>query len=221
MRKKPSKLNVKKEVIDNFRVESLKHFEGCSPAVKYFSAMFGDQTRNLRTLKKPLVKVILEGKADWIINFCLNMIKPKHRMEFFGIYLHQALKHIEDDEIKRDIEGAFNYYCKNKNDNTVLKLLGVIETHLIPIKSELQYYSDPEILQPSEEVINTLQYEKHVLESIRFFLEDKERKFTRSITDGLMKLAESKCYLNFVEYNYERTLQDIALDLMDYTELWS
>lgn len=220
MMMKHKKLCVDDSVLENFSVALLKDFEGCVPAVKYFNAIYGDQVKNIRALRKQLVKAIQLGKSDWIINFCLNMLKPKYRMEFYGKYLLKALKSVEDESIQKDIELAFNYYCKNNNEKTVLKILANIESHLIPIKSELHYYNDPSTLPASEEVINTLQYEKNILESIRFFIEDKDKKFTRTVTDGLMKLAESKCYLNFVEYKYEETIQEIALDLMDHTEIW-
>lgn len=209
-----SKLIIKKEHIKNFSIDVVKEYEGCVDALRYLKRKHGDRIENLSNCEKEIKDLIeIDEKSEWVINFLLNMLKPQFRVAFYARYLYDALDNIEDKELSANLQLAFDSFSKKvpkKMDEIELSL----ERHLSAIDSELLFQAD-------DNIKCKLQYERLVLESVRFFITDKDRKFTRHVTDGLIKLAEAKAYRDLVKYNYGNEIQEVALSLMEFTELWN
>lgn len=216
-----TKLNVSKDHLKEFSISKVVDFEGCPTALKYLQQKFGDRVESLADCRNEVEELILkDGKAEWVINFMLNLLTPKNRAKFFHETMAYSLTLINDQEISKDILDAIEYYSRYHNQNTLSKIIAKLEKHLIPINSELEYYKTLDAPAPAEEVIASLHHERLMLESALTFMNDKERNFTRSITRGLLKIAESKSCLDIVEYKYEITIQSMAMDLLEFTELW-
>lgn len=211
---KKSKLAIKPEHIENFSIDVVKDYEGCVDALKYLKKIYGDTVKPLRACSKDFRVLIKDhNKSEWVINFFLNMLKPQYRVEFYSKEFHQALEKVSDPELKINLQLAFDSFSKKVGKKALTLIEQSLDRHLSNIDSELLH-------QVEIEIQNKLHYERAVLESVRFYISDKDRKFTRHVTDGLIKIAESKAHLPLVQYDYESSIKEIALSLMEFTELW-
>lgn len=205
---------ITKKDIESFTVRQVRDFEGCPMAMRHLMKTLGDTVYDLSTSQKVVQDLIEDDdKVDWAINFMLNLMKPKYRLEFYFKYLEEALIHIEDQEIKDYIHLSFISFSKRisaKSLKVMAHKMDVIYAHIGASLND----------QKDESIRNKLLYELEVLNSMKFFIDDEDKKFTRNITDGLMKLAEAKVYRNFVQYPYQDNIKQIAESLMEFTEVW-
>jgi hypothetical protein len=190
-----SKLNIKKEQLQNFSIDLVKDFEGCPSALKFLKARFGDRVDNLQNCKKEILELIeKDEKSDWVINFLLNLIQKKQRLMFYETHLIWSLDEYDDHSFKYAMLDLFSVVHKK----------GCVQAQLDSLKQDESNY----------------EYRRLILESLFFLYEDKDKKYTRSITDALMKLAEANVNLDIVKYNYESNIQATAKSLMEYVNLW-
>lgn len=209
-----SKLTIKADHLKNFCIDTVKEYEGCASALRYLKAKYGDRVEHLADCEDEVIEIIMkDNKGEWVINFLLNMIKPQFRCAFYAQHLFKALDNIEDTELRDNLQLAFDSFSKKTPSKDMSDIEATIERHFSHIDSELSY-------PHPENIHDKLQFERLVVESVRFFITDKERKFTRHVTDGLIKLAESTAYEDLVKYNYDVSIQEVALSLMEFTGLW-
>ena len=71
-----------------------------------------------------------------------------------------------------------------------------------------------------ESEINFLRFQKHLLESLKYLIDDSERKFIQSFKQALMKLIEAENESNFPVLNSLECKTKTAIELMEYTNLW-
>ena len=188
-------LKIKKADISDFGVDSVVDFEGCPSALKYLTQKYGQKRKNLVDCKDEILSLIEDDKEDWVINFLLNLLRPKYRLQFYTSLVETSLESFKDED--------FSQLC------------------LSYLKSPQKY---EEVLSATDELIvlndSSSEYKRLVLQSIYFLSQDGDKKYTRSITDGLMKLAEANVHLDVVKYNYQDNIRKIAHDLMDVVGLW-
>lgn len=213
------KIHADEKQISEFSVSTLRYLEGCPDALRFIKATFGDKTYNLKHSKSGVIDMIVKhDKPDWIINFLLNLMKPKYRLEFFQKYLEDAVKDFDDEEMKKDLLYAFSYFSKYENEKKIKIILKKLKSYSEPIEAELKTYNGSPYR--AEEIVATLNQELTVIEAILFFMDDQPKNFTRTVTDALMKLAEAKAWSNLVSLKYEDNIRATALDLVEFTEIW-
>jgi hypothetical protein len=210
-----SKVRVGRETLRKFSVRDFKDFEGCAPALKFLTAKYGDSTTyDLADCEQDVKDMIFKyDHPDWVINFLLNLIRPKHRLTFYFDHLLDAIESFEDKELKGFLKTAVAALSDRISKKEIEYVTAELNKHAAAIDAELE-------IQSNEDIINSLMAEKYVIISFRSIVEDTDKKFTRSITSALMKLAESKVYRDLVQYTYTSNIQEIALSLVEYTELW-
>jgi len=209
-----NKLIIKEEELKNFSVDLVKDFEGCASALRFLKGRFGNSNYDLSKCGLEIKRLIYgDNKSDWAINFMLNLLKPQYRLSFYLKTLQYHLDNMYDDELKNFISNCFNTYSKRCSKKNHQELKNKISS----IMSEIQLKINIEKKEKSRDELN---HQLYVLESVNFFLDDSNKKFTRHITDALMKLAEAKVFINVVQYQYEDNIRDTSVSLMEYLELW-
>ena len=214
-----NKLFASREVMERFSIDSLKRLEGCPPAVEFLKRKYGDRVDNLFSCGQEVMDlIVIDGKSDWAINFMLNLIKPEFRIAFYATKLGEMLTRTDDREFARDVYFMLKVHVEYMH-HEFLAASHKFESHRSAIKSELNHYAERNEA-PADSVLSALNHELLIVESVSFICADEKRNFTRSVTDALIKLAESKCTLDVVRYNYEEVIKETALELMGYTDIW-
>jgi len=100
----PKKLTITQDQIKNFSIDTIKDFEGCSPALSFLKKIYGDRVEDLSLTKPDFQRLIDVDKGIWIINFCMNLLDLQHRKEFFETILFEDMKKLASKKLKKDMD---------------------------------------------------------------------------------------------------------------------
>jgi len=113
------KFNMKK-----FNIKMLKEIDACTSAQKQLFKRFEGQTNvDLSTRKNDFINLIDEGRGDWVVFFCLSVMRPSQQYDFLRFCL---------DDIKQNFKGqvvdqacySMNSYIDGKGDKQELQNMG-------------------------------------------------------------------------------------------------
>ena len=194
----------------NFKIDLVKNYEGCPDAMAFLKNRYGDQQDNLRKRKNDFIALIDEGKGDWVINFFLNIMTKKQRLQYVLDRFH------ENTSLIRNIDNYFNDYLEdmktiNSNVNgseEIQKIYSKASEFRKEVKFELQ--------NESENSFHSIDFEKRMAESqlikgLLFFIFDIKGTLTKSGVFFFHCLSEAKVWNNssrtYISYLKEETLQ--------------
>jgi hypothetical protein len=161
---------------------------------------YGTASYNLIERKDDVTKLIQDDHADWVINFLFSLMFEQYRFEFFRLQLNTLLKHVKSRNLKKVAKNFLIEYEQGANSTIYRECVNLLDFS----KSRLNQQSvDACVCLALLEVANL-----------------NKTNPTRAMTDAMIKLAESKCYLDVVKYPYNENLEQMAFELMEYTEIW-
>lgn len=206
-----NKLIVSKEYIKNFSIATVKDYEGCPEALKMLHQRYGDEVATLSKRKKDfLVLATDDNKPHWVVNFLLNLMQEKYKLNFFESYLDDSIYLCGDKNIAQVIHKAFSAYKKNSS----------LDKHLATLNKTLEDLNKFNPISESEYQLKLNYVQKFLCESVLVLLADNKRVLTRSLNSALSKIAEAQSVLDLENSRDNIKMKSIALSLIDYTELF-
>jgi len=70
-----------------FNIEMIKDFGGCKQAMIYLRDKYGHEVDDLSKRRADVINLMDEGKEDWVINFCLNVMDNPNKVKFLEFVL--------------------------------------------------------------------------------------------------------------------------------------
>ena len=208
-----NKLIVSKEYINNFSVATVKDYEGCPEALKMLVQRYGDEVAVLSKRKQDFVKLVIDdNKPHWAINFILNMMKEKYRLEFFEHYFESLIYLTGDKRLSLDCQKAFNIVQNNKVKD-YQKNIDLLESIINQKKRFIAESKD-------ESIMRRLYLHQFICESVLMLLRDQDRKLTRSLNSALSKVAQAYSVLDLDSSHNNKAEKELALSLLDYSGLF-
>ncbi len=206
-----NKLKADKNDLINFSISKLKDYEGCPDASKLLFKHFGDQVDSLFNHEQYVLKLILEhNKPHWAINFILNLIHEEYRLKFFNLVFKDCLDEIKDKNLLKELKKGLKA-LKNNEDYELKDMMA---------KKKFEAETLEQDILLNEEKYNFIMFQIKTIESLMNLLCDKEKRYTRSLTLALSKIADAKSYLDISTANENLNNKQIALKLLDYSGIF-
>ena len=189
-----------KERFKRFNVEMVTELGGCKPAMRYLREKYGEEIADLSTRKADVIQLLDDGKEDWVINFCLNVMGDKAQEKFFQHVVVMLFNEFPSDHDLRDICTLILEQVKHLNDNL----------------SELSIYSV--LCEERIKVLEEVQYKDEAKEHQRL-IEYYKRKAVLNILNHMINNPIKSC-LKIASYSCEATIiRDISEGSVENIEL--
>ena len=232
------KLTLTQDEIENFCIDIVNKYEGCPEALIYLKRLYGDQVSDLRTTKQDFVNLAHAGKGHWILNFMLNMVSIKDRVEFAWNIFERELTAVNpthgDDMLKllghMKKAAQKKRYAKKGSEDLISRLNAAQEQNTKILKGQAQG------ALPNQEHLSTFRRhaEQWQIQAVLLFTEEatkEEPTFTRVLVECFNLLGRAAFYKGMIyqasnmEVSSPTTeaefMKYIALKFIDDIGLWT
>lgn len=207
--------------IKNFKIDLVKNYEGCPDAMLFLKNRYGDQQDDLRKRKEDFMILIHEEKGDWVMNFFLNIMTRKQRLQYIIDRFH------ENASMIRNLDNYFVDYLQdlqviNSSIDWSKETAAIYEKVYAKrtiVKNELNAESKDNF---SSDEFKIKMAESQLIKGLLFFLQDLREKgtLTKSGVRFFHCLSEAKVW-NDSARTYTSYLKEEAMQLIDSIEFFN
>lgn len=211
-----------KSKLKDFNIEMVNKLGGCKPAMKYLREKYGEEVIDLGNRRADFIDIMDEGKADWIINFCLNIMQPQERKTYLEyVLLDLSFQFSEDDSIKKPIKLLIRHICKqDKSDSE-------IENYDVMFQNRLSNLESVYIKNEAEEDILKRVIEIRKIKAMQTVCENYKKNFIKACVMSSLHSCEAIVARDIIEDSTQNIcmirrikMKEYGLYAMKLTELW-
>ena len=207
-----------------FRLDMMREVNGCSPAMRHLRDKYGkDAEWDLSKNRGEILRLLDEdGKADWVIHFCLNLLEYEEQCFFLQYNLLNLSNEFPEDKNFSKISGLIvDQICKGINHDSELDAhYSNIEKSLSELENR---YSEDEIESTILERLTKI-YRLKALQTILHNMDNNLVKACRLSCLHAVDSIVSKEMLEggdkIISIARKSKLREYALYAMKLTKIW-